>query len=355
MSNIYDLADTWNAGGTTFAAIKMNVTNTASAAGSQLIDLQTGGTQRFGIRAPHISLGSDATPFLNLVDVWNTSGVAVGIKYNVTDTASNASSLLMDLQVGGASKFRVAKSGLSVADTPDSGALFASHSSGWGIGYYASGVTCGTGISASTYTTATKLQIASSNALTWAANGWSATEDLALFRDAANTLAQRRGANAQTFRIYNTYTDASNYERGFFRWASNILEIGAEAGGTGTARSLKITGGGSQVYTFTSGAVELLATNTFCVIGHSSARMRVTGAGVWAVGDASVAPSSAYPAFKRSGTILQSRLADDSDFATWQGKLRVHANAVTETIVPTQTIRLFDAAGTEYKVPCIPV
>lgn len=47
--NIYDLTDTWNAGGTTFSAIKMNVTDTASAAGSLLIDLQVGGSSKFNI------------------------------------------------------------------------------------------------------------------------------------------------------------------------------------------------------------------------------------------------------------------------------------------------------------------
>lgn len=47
--DIFDLTDTWNAGGTTFTAVKMNVTDTASAAGSLLIDLQLGGTSRFSI------------------------------------------------------------------------------------------------------------------------------------------------------------------------------------------------------------------------------------------------------------------------------------------------------------------
>jgi hypothetical protein len=46
MSNIYNLTDTWNAAGTTFTAIKMNVTDTASAAGSRLIDLQVAGSSR---------------------------------------------------------------------------------------------------------------------------------------------------------------------------------------------------------------------------------------------------------------------------------------------------------------------
>jgi hypothetical protein len=46
---IYALVDTWNAGGTTFTGIELNVTDTASAAGSLLIDLQLGGTSRFSI------------------------------------------------------------------------------------------------------------------------------------------------------------------------------------------------------------------------------------------------------------------------------------------------------------------
>lgn len=47
--NIFDMTDTWNAGATTFSAIKMNVTDTASAAGSLLIDLQVGGVSQFKV------------------------------------------------------------------------------------------------------------------------------------------------------------------------------------------------------------------------------------------------------------------------------------------------------------------
>jgi hypothetical protein len=44
-----DLTATWNASGTTFTAVKMNVTDTASAAGSALIDLQVGGVSQFKV------------------------------------------------------------------------------------------------------------------------------------------------------------------------------------------------------------------------------------------------------------------------------------------------------------------
>jgi hypothetical protein len=55
--------------------------------------------------------GSNAQSLVDLSGTWNTTGTPTGIKLNVTDTASHASSLLLDLQVGGVSKFSVAKDG----------------------------------------------------------------------------------------------------------------------------------------------------------------------------------------------------------------------------------------------------
>jgi hypothetical protein len=49
MANIYDMTDTWNSSGTTFTSIKMNVTNTASAAQSKLMDLQVDGNTKVDI------------------------------------------------------------------------------------------------------------------------------------------------------------------------------------------------------------------------------------------------------------------------------------------------------------------
>lgn len=52
------------------------------------------------------------TPAVDVTQTWNNSGVTfTGLRANVTDTASNASSLLMDLQVGSSSQFAVAKDG----------------------------------------------------------------------------------------------------------------------------------------------------------------------------------------------------------------------------------------------------
>lgn len=46
---IYEMTDTWNNGATTFYGVKMNVTNSASAADSKLLDLQVGGTSKFNV------------------------------------------------------------------------------------------------------------------------------------------------------------------------------------------------------------------------------------------------------------------------------------------------------------------
>jgi len=55
-----------------------------------------------GIGATGYSLtGSASSSFMDLAGTWNTSGTPTAIKLNITDTASNVASLLMDLRVGG--------------------------------------------------------------------------------------------------------------------------------------------------------------------------------------------------------------------------------------------------------------
>ena len=64
--------------------------------------------------------GSNAQSLFDLAGTWNTTGTPTALKLNVTDTASNAASLLMDLQLGGASRFSVSKAG--VVGVPAGGA-----------------------------------------------------------------------------------------------------------------------------------------------------------------------------------------------------------------------------------------
>lgn len=55
--------------------------------------------------------GSAAIPMVDMSGIWNTTGEPTLVKYNVTNTASGTNSLLLDLQVGGSSRFRVDKDG----------------------------------------------------------------------------------------------------------------------------------------------------------------------------------------------------------------------------------------------------
>lgn len=66
------------------------------------------------------------------------------------------------------------------------------------------------------------------------ANGY--LSDLSLYRDAAGTLAQRNGTNAQTKRIYGTYTDASNYRRvALAMTTAGVATLAPEGAGTGAS------------------------------------------------------------------------------------------------------------------------
>lgn len=55
--------------------------------------------------------GSSSEGVLDMTQNWNTTGTPTAIKLNVTNTASNSASLLMDLQVGGSSRFNVSNTG----------------------------------------------------------------------------------------------------------------------------------------------------------------------------------------------------------------------------------------------------
>jgi hypothetical protein len=164
--------------------------------------------------------GSNAQSQIDLSGTLNTTANPTLIKGNWTLTAAGNNTLLIDLQTGGTSRFKVDRYGSLTVDT----FYGASSTQTW---FFASSGQCS--IRSNNY-------FGFSNSATNAAG----TQDVQLFRDAASVLALRTGTTAQTFRIYNTYTDASNYERGFFRWNANVLEIGAEKAGTGSNRDFKI-------------------------------------------------------------------------------------------------------------------
>jgi len=180
----------------------------------------------------------------DFTDTWTSAGTTYnGIKLNVTNTASSASSLLMDLQIGSVSLFKVSKGG--VVSVGGEGVLNAGN---W---LYLGGST-----STSVQSVAIRngeFNLPSDMAVQWSTglgasdngNGGSIST-----KDGSNIYAIGRGASlsAAKIRPYNTFTDVSNYERAVFGWDTNVLTIGTEAAGTGTKRALKMDSSNRAAY-----------------------------------------------------------------------------------------------------------
>jgi hypothetical protein len=175
---------------------------------------------------------------------WSTSGTALGI-----NAASGFAGNLLDLQVNGTSSFRVTSDGRIASGTGTFNSSYQLNLANSYSAYSSSGIlahifnsaTAGT-ISVAFAGKSSAVEIAETYALGWSnapgGNNSSGTlsGDLYIRRDAASTLAQRNGTAAQTFRVYNTYTDASNYERLATTWSSNVCYTRPENAGTGSAR-----------------------------------------------------------------------------------------------------------------------
>jgi hypothetical protein len=213
-----------------------NATNTFSV--GQTITNGTANTA--ALTASYSVTGSSTTPLLDLSGTWNTSGLATGLKLNITDTASASSSLLMDLQVGGTSQMSVSKGGvINLGTSATYKARLVAFSNNSGISAFTNNINLISG-------NVTGLSVNSSgNTLVNSILGFGTdaspgvVADTYLYRDAANTLAQRNGTNAQTTRIYGTYTDSSNA-----RWLNisnttgGLVTLTSTGNGTGASGNL---------------------------------------------------------------------------------------------------------------------
>jgi len=298
----------WNDASTVFTGLKLNVTDTASAAGSNLLDLQSGGTSQAvitgagnlilgnngvgkSIVASRISYplgaidlihaggvdevriqvatagkdpalafyGSSSTqrvfitsPAANELEIRRGTNAQTFRLYNTYTDASNfertsitrdSSGLVIDAQKGGTGAdptnlLDVKLDGASKATVSSGGVITGSELRYGGVRFYSSGQNY--------------IQVENSVVIRLGASdiqyavpiGFTGTigtaNDVFILRDTANTLAQRNGTASQTFRLYNTYTDASNYERLSFNWDTNVFKIKSEAGGTGTVRGIQL-------------------------------------------------------------------------------------------------------------------
>jgi hypothetical protein len=89
------------------------------------------------------------------------------------------------------------------------------------------------------------------------------SSSLDLYRDASDVFAQRRATNSQEFRLYDTYTDASNYRRLGFSWTGGITQILPATAGTGTAglNGLDVGYSGTKLLRFATANATLFGLN----------------------------------------------------------------------------------------------
>ena len=295
--NIFDMTDTWNASGTTFTSIKMNTTDTASAVGSLLMDLQVGGVSRFSVNKLGHVIAGGATGVYDALFKGTQPASTVGI---LLQQSVGAYSFFDFFDPNNQAVFRLDEFGVLAFGRP-----------------------------------------------------FIASVETFIRSDAPNTLAQRNGVNAQAFRLYNTFTDASNFERGFMKWTSNALHIGTEKLGTGQARDLifqtdgvtRLTIGAAGLFltggTISSGGDIIVQNAISFGNGGFKGSLYSQSEGVWTMWNANSTDfnrlqwggtTSAFPSLKRSGTTLQVRLADDSGFASISGLVDLTATNAANSI-----------------------
>lgn len=199
-----------------------------------------GSGDAYAMPRPIVQAVGTLTTDVKLQDVtatWNNAAVAfTGYKVNITDTASAVGSLLMDLQVGGVSKIAVSKSGqlaLGGLSNPMSWGYMWCEGTSWNFNAYASQLVSIDGQTKS-------LALSSDAFLRWSitASANARVYGLSIGMDAANTLAQRNGTNAQTRHLNLSYTSGSNYSRLEDVTTANNYQRKAAAAGTGALKPI---------------------------------------------------------------------------------------------------------------------
>ena len=221
--------------------------------------------------------GSSASSLLELAGTWNTSGTPSAIKCNITDTASNASALLMQLQTGGTNRLALTKAGvLTVGSSAIAGAgtvlnLVSSY-----------------GTSSLTVTGGGLLGVSGA----FAANGTISSSVFAIGeteiqRDSAYVSSFRRSTNAIQLNVNNTFTSTTNFERATMDWrtTAGLFRFGTEKGsGGGSARPMALITDGTARAVF-----EATTYNTTLLANAGSYG---SGSGVLFLGNSTTVPTT---------------------------------------------------------------
>lgn len=396
---------TWNNAGVTFVGEFCNFTNTASAAASLLVDWQLSTVSKFAVGiTTSLLVGVQAANTTSLANLTNAQVLRV---YNTTDAgvanyergkfAWESNVLIIGADAPGgtgttravtftgntsslgsaAGKIDIGTNGNNGAGitlttgigggsgNSDNGILLRASDNSTQASHPVGGITLTTGVNtnAGSSNAAGSLALnvgattSSTTAASPSANGTFAVAGVRA-KDTSNTAGT--GAAGGLFSITGTQggnaTAATGSSTG---GAGSALTLTSGAGGSATGGGGTRTGGAAGTLTLATGAIGTGADANGAVgpiiFQQNAAEVgRFTIAGLFALAGA----TSSFPAFKRSTTTVQARLADDSAFTNVQGKITTDANATTGLVagafaaLTTATIVLYDATGTAYAVPC---
>jgi hypothetical protein len=170
-------------------------------------------------------------------NTWSTNGTGLGV-----NAPSGFTGNLLDLQVNGTGRFNVTPNGFGFANPVSSKSFFVFQSFANNAAHVGVAYETRPSPVAALVTTAFSEGILSCNNSGYV--GWLPTDtfsnytswDLRLYRDIANTLAQRNNTNAQTLRVYDTFASATDYHR--IAIATARATLSAVSGASVTATGL---------------------------------------------------------------------------------------------------------------------
>ncbi len=293
-----DIAQTWNAGGVTFTAVRLNVTNTASAAGSLLFDMQVGGTSQWKVNKAGATtqtggLFATGAALTGTIFITETNPRIV-----LTDTAGSANNTKFDI-IGsaGAPVFQL------VNDADSVGAAWLAVTRSLNVATTVSVIATTTSISA---------DLTVGETITTAALGISGATPRLYWVDSSGSADNRHydiipSANVLYFRLLNDIETVG----GTWLSVSRSLNIATLVALTATATTISGTLGVSGLTTISDGTPAFLAptgltvafSSTNALTGHDAATVinkQTVATVATAVGFAGAAESS-----NTSGTVAQ--------------------------------------------------
>jgi hypothetical protein len=215
----------------------LGLATTSAVAFASLANSPAANTAAYAVTGYSLT-GSNAQSVIDLAGTWNTTGTPSAFKLNVTDTASNASSLLMQLQTGGTNRLTVSKAGAVVSASTVTGTEIFCGASGSISGKNGYPVAYSSGTEVFAFLHNNGIMMKSDFYVGWSSGTPTAgpAYDVKMFRDAAATWALRDGINAQEMRCYGTFTSSTNFQRMTIKSVKQTLSAlsGASATTTGT-------------------------------------------------------------------------------------------------------------------------